>query len=85
MTTAYLALDLHAATSTLGLMNERGTYLGDWRFPTAESELIPHVVDIEAQQKVLALEESTLSFWVARTLRPYVDEIFVAVPKRISS
>jgi len=34
MSTAYLGLDLHANTCTLGIMEEDGTYRGDEQFPT---------------------------------------------------
>jgi len=81
MTTAYLGLDLHATTSTLGIMASDGTYLGHHHFPTAESELIPHIVAIDASIKRLALEEGNLARWAARTLEPYVDEVFVCDPR----
>ena len=82
MTTAYIGLDLHATTCTLGIMDGRGTYLGHQRFPTSESELIPRVVAVEASAKRLALEECTLARWAARTLAPYVDEVLVADPRK---
>lgn len=82
MNVAYLALDVHAASCTLGLMNGEGTYLRDWKFSTAESELIPHVVGVEAESKVLALEECSLAAWVARTLEGYVDEVYVCDPRK---
>ena len=81
MTTAYLGLDLHASTCTLGIMADDGTYLGHQHFPTAESQLIPRVVQIEAKTKRLALEEGSLARWVACTLEPYVDEVLVCDPR----
>ena len=77
MTTAYLGLDLHANSSTLGVMAAGGTYQGHKKFPTAESELIPRVSSIEAQEKHLAVEASELSRWAARTLDPYLDRTLV--------
>jgi hypothetical protein len=62
-------------------MADDGTYLGQEHFPTSESELIPHVVAIEAQTKRLALEEGTLARWAARTLEPYVEEVLVCDPR----
>ena len=82
MTTAYLGLDLHATTCTLGVMDAGGTFLGHERFPTSESELIPRVVAVDAQTKRLALEEGNLARWAARTLDPYVDEVLVADPRQ---
>ena len=47
MTTAYLGLDLHASTCTLGIMADNGTYKAT--STTAESELIPRIVAITAR------------------------------------
>ena len=58
MTTAYLGLDLHANSSTLGVMASDGTYQGHKQFSTTESELIPRVSSIDAQEKRLAMEAS---------------------------
>ena len=80
MTTAYLGLDLHANSSTLGVMASDGTYQGHKQFSTAESELIPRVSSIDAQEKRLAVEASELSRWAARTLEPYVDRTLVCDP-----
>jgi hypothetical protein len=81
MTTAYLGLDLHANTSTLGVMSGDGTYEGHQQFPTAESELIPRVASVNAPEKRLAVEANTLSRWAARTLDPYVDQVLVCDPR----
>lgn len=81
MTTAYLGLDLHARTSTLGVMAEDGTYQGHQRFPTSESELVPRVASVGASEKSLAVEANTLSRWAARTINPYVDRVLVCDPR----
>lgn len=81
MTTAYLGLDLHATTCTLGVMAADGTYHGHQQFPTSESELVPRIVAIDARVKRLALEECSLARWAARTIDPYVDEVFVCDPR----
>ena len=67
MTTAYLGLGFHATTCTLGIMADEGTYLGHQHFPIAASELIPHIIAINALTKRLALEEGNLARWAART------------------
>ena len=54
-----------------------GTYHGHQQFPTAEAQLIPRVVAVDATEKLLAVEASSLSRWAARLLDPYVDEVFV--------
>lgn len=81
MSTAYLGLDLHANSSTLGVMTEDGTYQGHQQFPTAESELIPRVTSVDASEKTLAVEANTLSRWAARTIDPYVDHVLVCDPR----
>lgn len=84
MITAYLGLDLHASSSTLGVMSGDGTYEGHQHpesFREAESELVPRVSSIDASEKVLAVEANTLSRWAARTLAPYVDRVLVCDPR----
>jgi transposase len=81
MATAYLGLDLHANSSTLGVMASDGTYQGHQQFSTAESELIPRVSSVDAQEKRLAVEASELSRWAARTIDPYVDQVLVCDPR----
>lgn len=80
MTTAYLGLDAHASTCTLGLMDEEGRYRNEWTFPTSESTLTRHVSRIDADEKLLTLEETSLAFWIGRTLRDQVDEVLVCDP-----
>ncbi len=77
----YLALDAHARHCVIGGMDMKGKYLIERRFPTTESELVRNVVQVEAQKKLLAVEEGPLAFWISRTLREYVDEIFVCDPR----
>lgn len=80
MKIAYIGLDTHASTCTLGYMNRQGRYVDEWTFPTSESQLIRHVVGIKAKKKYLTLEESSLAFWIARTLREYVEDLTVCNP-----
>lgn len=80
MKRAYLALDAHARSCTLGCMDEEGQYVEEWTFPTAESELIRHVARINARQKLLTFEEGPLAFWLARTLRDQVDRVCICDP-----
>ena len=77
----YLGLDVHSKCSVLGRMDGEGKYEGDVRFPTSESELIRHVVAIEADEKHLILEECSLARWTAQTLAPYVTKVVICDPK----
>lgn len=77
----YLAIDAHARNSVLGSMDARGEFERSWRFKTCESEFVKHVKAIDAGKKLLAIEEGPLAFWIAQTLRPYVEELLVADPR----
>ncbi len=77
----YLAIDAHARNCVLGSMSARGEFDRTWRFPTSEQGLISHVDGIEAGTKLLAIEEGPLAYWIAQTLRSYVDDVFIADPK----
>lgn len=78
---AFIAFDVHANWSVIGWMDQHGTYRGHKRIATSESAMIRSVVSIEAERKVLTLEEGSLALWVARTLRDYVDELIVCDPR----
>ena len=77
----YLAMDGHARHSTLGSMDGRGRFERTWTFATCEGEMVRHVRSIEGGRKWLAIEEGPLAFWIAQTLRPYVDELLIADPR----
>ncbi len=77
----YMAIDAHARHCVLGVMNCRGNFLYSNRFTTCETELIKNVKDVDAGKKILAIEEGPLVFWIAQTLRPYVDEIVISDPR----
>ena len=66
MKQVYLAIDAHARHCVLGSMNTRGEFLRTWTFLTGETELIRHIEAIDARQKILAIEEDPLAFWIAQ-------------------
>jgi len=70
-----MAIDAHARRCALGGMDESGRYLDHWQFPTTGSELVRHVAAVKASHKRLAMEQGPLAYWIAQTLRPYVDEL----------
>ena len=78
----YMAIDAHARTCMLGCMSAKGEFQRSWRFRTCESELIRHVDGVDAGIKILAIEEGTLTYWIAQTIKPYVSEVFIADPKK---
>ncbi|MFO7869817.1 MAG: hypothetical protein R6V03_00080 [Kiritimatiellia bacterium] len=77
-----MAIDAHARNCVLGNMNAGGDFQHSWRFKTSEKELVRHVKGVEGQEKQLAIEEGPLTYWIAQTIRPYVDEVVIADPKK---
>lgn len=78
---AYIGLDVHARTCTLAWRDEAGDIQGSSRFDTSAKELMAQVQDIDADRKLLTLEESSLAYWTARTLTGSVDRILVCDPR----
>ena len=76
----YLGLDAHKETCTLAGLDPPGDVVSTRTFWTSECSLIQHVNQIRAKTKWLALEESTLSGWIAGVLRPHVDRLIVCDP-----
>lgn len=78
----YMAIDAHARHCVQGCMNARGEFQRTWTFKTGERELISHVKEVDAGIKILAIEEGTLTYWIAQTIRSYVTDLFIADPKQ---
>lgn len=78
----YMAIDAHARNCVLGCMSAKGEFQRTWTFKTGERELIRHVDGVEAGTKLLAIEEGTLTYWIAQTIRPYVTDVLIADPKQ---
>lgn len=78
----YMAIDAHARNCVLGHMSGSGDFQGSWRFKTSEKELIRHVKGVEAGRKLLAIEEGSLAYWIAQTIKPYVTDVVIADPKK---
>ena len=78
----YMAIDAHARNCVLGCMDALGEFRQSWRFRTCEQELIRHVRGVEVGMKLLAIEEGTLTQWIAQTVRPFVTSVFIADPRK---
>ena len=78
----YLSIDAHARHCVLGVMSCTGTFLYSSRFDTCEKELIKNIKSVDAGRKILVVEEGPLAFWIAQTLKPYLDEIIVSDPRQ---
>lgn len=64
-----LVIDAHGKHCVPGNMNNRGEFLRTWTFVTWERELIWHVEALDACKKILAIEEGSLAFCIAHSLK----------------
>lgn len=78
---AYLAMDLHAKSCTLGQMDEDGSFRGNLQFPTSESNIIHMLKSVKAKQKYLTIEEGPLTYWASQVANPCVSQVIVCDPR----
>ena len=82
MKIAYLALDVHARHSELGIMDEKGMFKGNRNFRTSEHNIVQVLQLVSASEKYLAIEEATLTRWAAQVASPFVTEVICCDPKQ---
>lgn len=82
---AHIGIDAHARNCVVGWRDGQGEFQGKVSVQTSEVELIRAVKAISTEFKAATVEESTLAGWVARTVRPHVDEFVVCDPGRNKS
>jgi len=78
---AYLGMDVHAKHCTVGQMDVNGDFSGYTEFPTSEQNIIDALKAVKAKEKYLAVEEGTLTYWVAQVAKEYVTEVICCDPK----
>jgi transposase len=78
---AYLAMDVHARSCTLGNMEENGNFKGNLKFSTSENGVIRALKSVKAEQKYLTMEEGPLSYWAAQVACPYVTKVLICDPR----
>ncbi|NIT13461.1 MAG: transposase [Gammaproteobacteria bacterium] len=78
---AYLAMDVHTRSCTLGHMDDDGTFNGTFNFATSENNIIDALKSVKAQNKLLTIEEGTLTHWVAQVASPYVTKVIACDPR----
>jgi len=76
----FIGLDIHSATFTLAVVDDRGELVGHTKRKTSETNLIEVVSNIQGR-KGLTVEEGPLAQWVKLTLERYVDDFEVCDPK----
>jgi transposase len=81
-TIAWLGLDAHSRNCVLAQLDDHGTEINCWRFPTNPQQLLKHVQAISASVKHLMLEESNLARWISQLLKPQVQQLIVCDARR---
>jgi len=72
---AYLAMDLHTRSFTLGEMDGKGRFIGNREFRTSEKNIIQALKTVNAKLKLLTIEEGPLTYWVSQVAHPFVDQV----------
>jgi len=75
-----IGLDMHSASFTMALINEKGKLRSCLSRSTSEENLIEVVARVPGA-KQLAVEESHMAQWVKGVIEPYVDRLVVCDPK----
>lgn len=78
---AYLAIDVHALSCTLGAMDENGKFIESLKFSTSENGIIHALKSVKAKQKHLTMEEGPLTYWAAQVASPYVTRVIICDPR----
>ena len=78
---AYLAMDVHVRQILLAHMNGKGEFRKDRSFPPSERNIEQILKSVKAKSKYLALEEGTLTYWVAQIAKPWVTEVITCDPR----
>src|ERR1700679_65351 len=74
----YIGLDVHAASTTFGVISEAGKQLGSHVVETNRQALLEQLKTIPGKRHVV-LEEGTQSAWLYEILTPHAEEVVVAV------
>jgi transposase len=74
----YIGLDVHAASTTFAVINEKGKRLGSHVVETNGQALVEQLKTISGNKHV-CLEEGTQSAWIYEILKPHATEVVVAM------
>jgi len=74
----YIGLDVHAASTTFGVISEAGKQIGSHVVETNGQALVEQLKTIPGKRHVV-LEEGTQSAWLYEILTPHAEEVVVAV------
>jgi len=76
----YVALDVHARHTVMGMMQEDGVYLGSEGFDTNEPELLKRLKQLPSAC-LLTLEEGPMAVWIKFLADRYVEKVLICNPK----
>jgi transposase len=74
----YIGLDVHAASTTFGVISETGKQISSHVVETNGQALVEQLKTIAGKRHVV-LEEGTQSAWLYEILTPHAEEVVVAV------
>jgi predicted NBD/HSP70 family sugar kinase len=74
----YIGLDVHAASTTFGVISETGKQISSHVVETNGQALVEQPKTIAGKRHVV-LEEGTQSAWLYEILTPHAEEVVVAV------
>ena len=72
----YVALDVHARHTVMGMMQEDGVYLGSEGFDTNEPELLKRLKQLPSAC-LLTLEEGPMAVWIKFLADRYVEKVLI--------
>jgi transposase len=76
----HIGLDVHSTTTVINVLNDRGRSIVRRQVPTREADLVDFMQSIPGPKRV-ALEESQMADFVARSIAPYVKEVIRCQPQ----
>lgn len=76
----HIGLDVHCTTTVVNILNDQGRSILRRQIPTKEVDLVDFMRSIPGPKRV-ALEESQMADFVARSIEPYVKEVIRCQPQ----
>lgn len=76
----HIGLDVHSTTTVVNVLNDRGRSILRRQIPTREADLVDLLQSIPGPKRV-ALEESQMADFVARSIAPHVKEVIRCQPQ----
>lgn len=81
MSVKYIGMDVHTATTTVAVLDDRGQQIMEVTLKTEAAILVQFLRGLNGYL-CLTLEEGTFAAWLADVLAPHVDRLVVANPRR---